>query len=308
MEKQSFLNYDENTRTAYLVTLASIATADKQNTAEEVAFIEQMTIAAGLSEGNRAIVTKAVQDASSVNLNNNLNTLKGSDLKFAMVADILNLAYADKNLDAKETEQIKQVNVILGINDDQLKALQEYVNKANQAAASNAGNVELDSNGQPKNQTTNFLETSGLSAMFTQMGIPVEHFNTGSTIGAKLTSTAFFLLKSYVSANTQGNANTLGETIGSFIGSVLGGGNTQQQGQQGQQNQQGGGLQQMVAGFFSSQAGSATINNVLNNVVNNISQGKGIGNLSSILGGSNAQQGQQQQGLNLQNVLSMLMK
>lgn len=293
-EKHPFLSASEDLRTSYLVVLAATTSADKESSVEEVAFMEQMAIGANLSEENREIVKKATEDISTVNLNEHLEGFKDNDLRFALMADMLNVCYADGNLNQDEITQLDQINKVLGINAEQFKALQQYVVAANKEAEKAEGNPELKkapqkasisekTEGKEPNEDKGFLEKTGLGNMLQSMGIPVDNFQNGSTVGTALTSTAFTLLQTYVNANTQaGQENSLGDTIGGFIGNLLGG-----EKKEGEKEQSG--VTTMIAGFFKSEAGSATINSVLQNVTTSVAKGKGIGNLGEVLGGKNQQ-------------------
>lgn len=288
-QKHPFLEASEDLRTSYLVVLGAITTADKENSEEEVAFMEQMSIAAELSGDNKERVKNSLKNTKSVNLSKELKDFEGDDLRFSLMADVLNLVYADGDLDKNEVKQLEKVQTTLEISEEQYDALQKYVKAANKAAEKKAGNPNIKKKGEEEG--TNFLEASGMNNMFKQLGIPVDNFSNGSTIGTALTGTAFFLLQNYVKGNTKGE-NSLGDKIGDFVGSMF---TTKES-----KKDQTGGMGNLVAGFFSSDAGKATINNVLGNVVDSMAEGKGIGNLSSIIGGKNAQAG-------LQGVLGALM-
>lgn len=292
--KHPFLSVSEDLRTSYLVVLAATTSADQESSSEEIAFMEQMAIAANLSEENRKIVKKATEDINSTNLSGHLEDFKDNDLRFSLMADMLNVCYADGNLNQDEIKQLDQINQVLGINEEQFKALQQYVTTANKEAEKVEGNPELKKAPQKANANTeaegkepkeekSFLEKTGLGNMLQGMGIPVDNFQNGSTVGTALTSTAFTLLQTYVTANTKaGQENSLGDTIGGFIGNLLDGNK-----KEGEKEQSG--VTTMIAGFFKSDAGSATINSVLQNVTDSVAKGKGIGNLGEILGGKNQQ-------------------
>lgn len=306
MNQNPFLNQSEDIKTSYLIILTAISSADKQSSPQEQAFVEQMSTLAGLSDASKAQIQEAMANPQNLNLKDHLAKFSSSDLKYALAADLLNLAYKDGNLDSNESSQISQINSVIGVNEEQFKALQQYVTAANKEAEQTNGNAFIDENGQPKTQN-NFLEKTGLGNMFKQLGIPVDHFTTGATIGTALTAGAFFLLKSYVNSNTQGD-NSLGKNIGGLISSFLGGNQTQQN-TDGQTQQQNNGLGNMISNFFSSEAGSQTINGLLNTVVNSTSQGKGLGNLMDIFSGNqNANNGNnQQQNNGLMNILGNLL-
>jgi uncharacterized tellurite resistance protein B-like protein len=306
MNQNSFLQQSEDIRTSYLVILNTITTADRQNTPEEIAFVEQMAIAADLSEANRALVTAAVQDTGSVNLADHITKFKDNELRFSLVTDLLNLCYSDGSLNANEIAELNKINGTLGISPDQFDALKKYVEAANKENEATDGNSLMDANGQPKTPSGNFLDKIGLSSVFKSLGIPTDNFASGATIAVTLTTAAYFLIKNYM--NTQGQAQgqataqNASNPLSGFLGTALSGlmGGQQQTGQA-----QGNSLMNMVTGFVSSQAGQAAIGSVLGSVMSSTSKGNGLGNLMNIIGGGKQQQGGM---ANLTNILGSFLK
>lgn len=285
-QDNTFLSQPEDVRTSYLSIMAAIASADKENTPEEVAFMNQMAAAANISEENKKIVTAAMTHTKETDLLGHLNKLKDNNIKFALITDLLNLANKDGSLEPSEVAAIAEVNKVLGISEEQYKALQQYVEAANKEASKEDGTPDVNTNGELKAAKTNFLDSLGLTATFKQMGIPVDNFTNGSTVSTQLTSAAFFFVQNYVKANTQNIEGSLGDKIGGFLGAALSNlGQTKDE----KGNPQQGGISQMIAGFVGSEAGKATINNVLNNVVNSTAKGKGMGNLMDVIGAGASQ-------------------
>lgn len=303
MSQHAFLSESEEVRTSYLIILGAISTADRENTPEEIAFMEQMATVAGLSEEAQKKVAQSLVDSKSVNLNEHLSHLKDNELKYSLVSDLLNLSYQDGELEPEEVKAIKQVNSILDINEEQYEALKQFVQKANKEAEAKQGNAEIDEEGQPQETQMNFLSSSGLENVFKKTGIPTKNFMSGSTIGSMLTSAAFVLIKNYMSGakqgTGQGQTNTGGGMVGSILGSLMGGG--QQQSPQGQANQ-GAGLQGMLNSFIKSGAGQAAMGTILSSVMQSNAKGKGMGNLMDIIGGGKKQQG------GLQDILGAFLK
>ncbi len=287
MNQNTFLSQSEDIRTSYLVIMAAVSTANKENTPEEIAFMDQMSTAANLSEASKKTVTTALTNTQETDLTSHLEKFKDNNLKFALVTDLLNLALKDGSLGPNEMAVIAEVNKMVGVSEEQYKALQQYVTAANKEAAKESGTPEVNEKGEIKAAKTNFLDSLGLTATFKQMGIPVDNFTSGSTVSSQLTSAAFFFLQNYVTANTKTTEGSLGDKIGGFIGAAFTNAtaSTAKDGKAEASN----GLGQMVTGFLNSDAGKATINNVLNNVVNSTAQGKGMGNLMDIIGGGAGQ-------------------
>ena len=125
MDQQVFLQQSEEVRASYLVLLSAVATADHENSDEEIAFMEQMAAVAGLSEGSVGQVKEAMKNPQGIDMQAHLTNFKDNELKYALVTDLLNLSYKDGELEAEEVAQIKKVNDILDINEEQYEALQK---------------------------------------------------------------------------------------------------------------------------------------------------------------------------------------
>lgn len=297
MEENNFLNESEDIRTSYLVVIAATATADRQNTPEEVAFVEQMALAANLSEANRALVTSAVQNTAGTDVSAHVAKFKDNDLKFSLVTDLLNLSYSDGKLSDSEVAEIQKIHTALGITSEQFDALKQYVEASNKEASKEGGNTLINAEGKPKEQTGNFLDKIGLTPVFQKLGIPTNNFVSGATIAVTLTTAAYFLINSYMkSGQPQGQqGQQTGSPLMSFLGTALTGVMAAQAGGQNQGNN----LMGMVAGLVGSQSGQAAVGNILNTVTQSFSQGNGMGNLMNIIGGlATATQGNQAQNQN----------
>ncbi|NJO02369.1 MAG: TerB family tellurite resistance protein, partial [Bacteroidia bacterium] len=166
MSQSNFLNQSEEVKTAYLVTMVAISTADRENTAEEVAFVDQMSAEAGLLEDSQAKVREAVRDSPGIDLNAQLEQLKDNEIKFALLTDLLNLSYADGELEKEEVDAIRQIQAKLEVSDEQFDALEKYVKEANKEVEDQDGNAVMTAVGQPKEVKQNFLERVGLMVYF----------------------------------------------------------------------------------------------------------------------------------------------
>ncbi len=264
MDAQQFSSQTEDIKKSYLIIMSAVASADRNNTDSELAFVEQMSKIAGLSEAGASEVKQAM--TTTPDLVAHLNKFKDNNLKFALVSDLVNLGYADGNLSAEETSTIKQIAQGLGITAEQFDAITQYVQSANSEASKTSGT--------PSVENKSFLDQIGLKGVFEKLGIPVEHFLAGTTITAALGGVAYMLLQNYTKPNAQGsNAGTLGGMLGGFLGNTI-------KGQDGKAE----GVMGMMAGFFASEAGAATINGMLTTVAQATAEGKGIGNIAEMVG------------------------
>jgi uncharacterized tellurite resistance protein B-like protein len=308
MNATEFLSQSEDVKTSYLVIMGAISSADRSNSPEEIAFMEQMASVAGLSADSQAQVAEALKNTASVNLASHIEKFKNHELRFALISDLLSLAYKDGSLGADETTQIKQIGGVLGINDEQYDALNKYVTAANSEAAKTAGNPLMDANGQPKEPSNDFLERIGLKGVFDKLGIPIGNFINGTTITMALSTVAIFVIQNYMNSGKQGTAqatnqaNPWGAALTGVLGSFMAGGAATSQ------QTAANGLQGMVSSFFTSQAGQATMSTLVNSFMKSNSQGQGLaGSLMGILGGGATPQ-QNGGAQMLQNVLGMFMK
>src|SRR6476620_4600081 len=98
MEKQTILEgYSDLEKGAYLGAIASIATADRQATEEELTYIRELCEAADLSGEQTNLIERAATELSGEELNRCLDVLKGSDLKHSLITDMIAFAKSDGN-------------------------------------------------------------------------------------------------------------------------------------------------------------------------------------------------------------------
>ena len=134
MESQLLQNYSEAEKTAYLSAIASLATADHQASGTETQFLQALAQQAGLSGGATQQVLAAAQDASNQSIQQHLDALKGSDLRFSLVTDLISFARADGAYANDEEAMIGKMSQYLGINAEQKQVLENVVDQAEQVA------------------------------------------------------------------------------------------------------------------------------------------------------------------------------
>ncbi len=326
MSQNLLINYPQPLRVSYLTVLASVASANHDNSEEEIIFMQQICALSEVGEAGIREVEAAMKQADQARLKTHLTALKESDLKFSLMADMINLAYADGNIDAQETAQIKKLNTLLGLTDDQFSTISKYVEEANHEVEAQEGNpamLGLAGGGNP----LNFLAKSGLADMFKKSNIPTNNFESGSTIGTLLTGLATSFITSQVAqklspqqqqpAAQGGGGFDLGKLAGAFMGGgqqgrpqqPAGGGldlgslagaflgsmqNRQapqpQQQQQPQGQPQGNALGNMLQGMLNSPQGQQAVAGMLSKVIGTTKQGNGMGNLTQIIGGGKPKQ------------------
>jgi uncharacterized tellurite resistance protein B-like protein len=130
MDTQLLQNYSEQEKTAYLSAIASLATADRQASQAEGQFLQALCQQAGLSESSTRQVAAAAQNASNEGIQQNLDSLKNSDLRFSLVTDLISFARADGSYANDEEAMIGKMAQYLGINPEQKQTLETVVDQA----------------------------------------------------------------------------------------------------------------------------------------------------------------------------------
>ena len=130
MESQLLQNYSEPEKTAYLSAVASLATADREASPAETEFLQRLAQQAGLSQGSTQQVLAAASDANNQTIQQNLDQLKGSDLRFSLVTDLISFARADGAYSNNEEAMVSKMADYLGINQEQKQTLETVVDQA----------------------------------------------------------------------------------------------------------------------------------------------------------------------------------
>jgi len=158
MENEKVLrDYSDAEKGAYLGAIASIATADRQATPEEIQYLDALGDTAGLSDEQKEAVSQIAQGISPDDLKQCLDVLKNSDLKYSLITDIIAFAKSDANYSDAEKNNIDKIAQYLGVNEDQVSALHQFVNKT---AESGQSPEELTKHG--------FLDSLGLNSGLTK--------------------------------------------------------------------------------------------------------------------------------------------
>lgn len=130
MDTQLLQNYSEQEKTAYLSAIASLATADRQASGAETQFLQALAQQAGLSGGATQQVLAAAQDSTNQSIQQNLDVLKSSDLRFSLITDLISFARADGSYANDEEAMIGKMAQYLGINPEQKQTLENVVDQA----------------------------------------------------------------------------------------------------------------------------------------------------------------------------------
>lgn len=266
METQLLQNYSEAEKTAYLSAIASLATADRQASAPETEFLQRLTQQAGLSGGAAQQVLAAAQDSSNQSIQQNLDALKGSDLRFSLITDLISFARADGAYSNDEEAMVSKMASYLGVNAEQKATLESVVDQA--------ANVPHDAQ-DPNKQ--GFL--SGLGDKLGNVGIP-----KGALMAGLLGVVAPMVISRVMGGGSGQAQGQPSGTMGGMLGGLLGGG-------------QGGGSS--MGGLLGGLLGGGLLSSVLGGGGNNADTsaypqqgsmgGGGLGSIMSVLGGLGGQ-------------------
>lgn len=152
--------YSESEKGAYLGAIASLATADREASQEEIEHIQLLCKSAQLSPQQTDHVVRAATELSGEELNRCLDILKNSELKYSLVADLSAFAKADNNYSEEEQQNVQKIAQYLGLNQQQFSLLDQFAEKT----------VTTD---QPVEEVASpsFLSSSGLKEQMQKAGI-----------------------------------------------------------------------------------------------------------------------------------------
>lgn len=202
---------------AYLSAIASIATADRQASDEEIDSLTTLCQHAGISEAETKMVLQSASSTNGNELANSLAVLKMSDLKYSLIADLIAFAKADDNYSEEEQHSIQNISSLLEVNENQVTALKQFADKTN------SSDITPEDVKKP-----GFLSSLGIEDKLKNAGI-----NSGGLLQGLLTIAAPLLLTQMFSGRSNKNYGNYNNNRGMFggrnhsggFGNVLGGGN-----------------------------------------------------------------------------------
>jgi uncharacterized tellurite resistance protein B-like protein len=206
-------NYSDQEKAAYLSVIASLASADREASAAETEFLQQLAHQAGLSGGATQQVLAAAKDSTNQSVQANLDALRNSDLRFSLVTDLISFARADGSYANEEEAMVNKIASYLGINQQQTQALEQVVDQAS--------HVPHDASDPAKQ---GFL--SGVTNKLESVGIP-----KGALVAGLLGVVAPMVLSRVMGGRGQsvgggmlGGSGSMGGLLSGAMGSVTGGG------------------------------------------------------------------------------------
>jgi uncharacterized tellurite resistance protein B-like protein len=261
-DNQLLQNYSEQEKAAYLSVIASLASADREASAAEVEFLQQLAHQAGLSGGATQQVLTAAKDSTNESIKQNLDTLRSSDLRYSLVTDLISFARADGAYSNTEEEMVNKISSYLGISQQQTQTLEQVVDQA--------AKVPHDANDPAKQ---GFF--SGITDKLESSGIP-----KGALMAGLLGVVAPMVISRVAGGRGgMGGGGMMGGTMGGLLGGAA---NSGMGGLLG--GLLGGGLLSGMMGGGQSQAGYGNYPQQGSHVGSG-----GLGSLMSILGGLGGQ-------------------
>ena len=202
-------DYSDVEKGSYLGAIASIATADRTASEEELEYIQQLADSAELSEEQKQAVERAATELSGSELQTCLDNLKGSELRYSLVADLIAFAESDQNYTEEEKANIEKISQYLNINKQQFSLLDQFVKKTK------------ETNAQPEQmQQQGFLGSLGLADKFKNSGI-----NFGSLTKGLLGFAGPMILGGLLSRGLRGRSGSRpGGMLTGGLGGMFGGG------------------------------------------------------------------------------------
>lgn len=203
-----FSKFPPAQKAAYLGAVASLMTADRKAAPAEVEFLNHLAQATGLTQQDAQQVIDSALDPGSGSLQKSLDALKGSDLRFSLIQDLISFAQSNGQYSDGEQERIAQMAAYLGVSEEQFDALHQF-----QQAAADGQNVN-----DPK-----FLQQSGLGSLFSQLGLP----KGGGMLAGVLAAVGPMVLQQVLSsrggqAGAPGGAGGLMGVLSQVMGSMGG--------------------------------------------------------------------------------------
>ena len=193
---------------AYLGAIASIATADREASEEEIGYISQLCDSANLSEQQKQSVIRAATELSGEELTRCLDVLKNSELKYSLITDLMAFAKSDENYSEEEKQNVHKIAQYLGVGEKQFSLLDQFAEKAT------TSEVPVEESAQP-----DFLSSLGLKDKMQNAGI-----NPQSLFKGLLSIAGPMLLSGMLSGgfNRRGSGGGGGILSGGGLGSLIG--------------------------------------------------------------------------------------
>lgn len=204
--------YADIEKGAYLGAIASIATADRTASEEEITHLAQLCEAAELSNEQQEIVLQSANEISGEDLKQSLEVLKTSELRFSLVTDMIAFAKADQEYSEAEEQNVQKIADYLGVSQQQMAVLDQFAEKTS------GDNIDPQAA-----QEGGFLSSLGLNDKMQAAGI-----NGGGLLKSLISLAAPMILGRLMGGGRRSMGGGLGGMLGGGrsggLGGMLGGG------------------------------------------------------------------------------------
>ncbi|HKH59400.1 MAG TPA: TerB family tellurite resistance protein [Flavitalea sp.] len=211
--------YSDMEKGAYLGALASIATADRSATEQELTYLQALCESANLSEDQTNLIREsATTEISDEDLKRCLDVLKTSELRFSLVSDVIAFAGSDQSYSEEEKQKVQQIAQYLGVNQEQFSLLDQFTKKAVKEVPKQVEALETE-----QATPSNFLDSLGFGDKLKSAGI-----NSNSLLKGALGIIGPIVLARMLSGRRgSSGGGMLGGGLaggGGLLGGLLGGG------------------------------------------------------------------------------------
>lgn len=207
--------YTDMEKGAYLAAIASIASADRTASDEELDYLNALSDSAKLSEEQKKLIRHAATDISGEDLNRCLDVLKGSNLRFSLISDLIAFAESDQNYSPEEKQNIEKIAAYLGINQQQFSLLDQFTKKAVKEVPAHAEELQNE-----KTTPQGFLSGLGFGDKIKNAGI-----DSGALLkGALGIMGPIILAQMFRGGRSRGGMRGGGMLGGGLLGGLMGGG------------------------------------------------------------------------------------
>ncbi len=273
--ENTLIDYPDHEKGAYLAAIASIATADAHASPEELEHLAALSDAAELSEESKQMVLEAAEDTSASRLNEFVQTLQNSDLRFSLVTDLIAFAESDGHYTPEEKQGVEKIAAKLNINQEQFSLLNEFVHKS----------AEMPAEVHTPAEAQGFFNKTGLGDKMSNAGI-----NMGGLTKGLLAIVGPMLLPKFLNRKSGSGGGGIGDLLGGSggLGGLLGGsGSGGGLGDLLGGNKSGGGLGDLLGGsggLGGLLGGSRSSGGGLGSLISSLSGGRGFSKSGGLLG------------------------
>ena len=223
--------YSNMEKGAYLGAIASLATADRSASPEELQYLDALIESAQITDDQSSLIRHAATtEVADEDLEGFLEILKKSELRFSLVSDVIAFAQADNDYTDDEKAKVQDIASYLGVSQEQFSVLNQFTQKAVEEAPVNAADVESE-----KSTASGFLDSLGFSDKLKSAGINSGNLFKGALgiIGPMLLSKMFSGGRRRTGGGSGGSTGGLsgggllsglmGSKSGGLLGGLLGG-------------------------------------------------------------------------------------